>query len=100
MNQVRRGMWVAGAPVRMLLVLLIRVYRVTLSGALGGRCRFHPSCSEYAELAVRSRGATRGSALAVWRVLRCSPLSSGGFDYPPGPAAYDGVIRQKAGARP
>lgn len=99
MNRVRHGMWVAGAPVRMLLVLLIRVYRVTLSGVLGGRCRFHPSCSEYAEQAVRSRGAILGTALSVWRVLRCSPLSSGGLDYPPGAAMYDTVIRKETGAR-
>jgi uncharacterized protein len=85
--------------VRTLLVVLIRVYRVTLSGVLGGRCRFHPTCSEYAEQAVRSLGATRGSALSVWRVLRCSPLSSGGLDYPPGAAVYDTVIHKKTGAR-
>lgn len=99
MSRLRTAMWVAGTPVRTLLVLMIRLYRATVSGVLGGRCRFHPSCSEYAEQAVRTLGATRGSALTVWRILRCSPLSSGGFDYPPGGASYDTVIREETGAR-
>ena len=45
-------------------------------------CKFHPSCSEYASLAVRRHGAVRGSAMAVWRVLRCNPWSRGGVDLP------------------
>jgi uncharacterized protein len=90
-SKMRRWFWVAGAPVRMLLITAIGVYRVTLSGMLGGQCRFHPSCSDYAEQAIRSVGAARGSALAVWRVLRCSPLTGGGgIDHPPG--VYDAAI--------
>ena len=84
MKGVRRLSWALGAPARLVLIVLIRLYRWTLSGMLGGQCRFHPSCSEYAEQAIRSVGALRGSALAAWRVLRCSPLSSGGVDHPPG----------------
>jgi uncharacterized protein len=91
-SKVRRWFWVAGAPVRMLLIAAIGVYRVTLSGMLGGQCRFHPSCSDYAEQAIRSVGAARGSALAVWRVLRCSPLTGGGIDHPPG--MYDAAIHR------
>jgi len=77
--------WMAGWPVRSLLLLLIRGYRVSLGRMMAGRCRFYPSCSEYAETAVRDLGATRGGALAVWRVLRCSPLTRGGIDHPPAP---------------
>jgi putative membrane protein insertion efficiency factor len=75
---------VAGWPIRMLLLGLVRGYRLTLGPVVGGRCRFYPSCSAYAEEAIRELGALRGVGLAVWRVLRCSPLSAGGVDYPPG----------------
>ena len=82
---VDRGLlWAAGWPLRGLLVLLIGLYRATLSGLLGGQCRFHPSCSAYAEEAVGELGVIRGLPLSVWRVVRCSPLSAGGVDYPPG----------------
>ena len=85
MSRYRRSwLWVAGAPVRFAELALIRAYRFTLSGVVGGHCRFHPTCSEYAEIAVRELGAVRGSILAAWRVLRCSPLSAGGIDYPKG----------------
>lgn len=94
--KVRLGriLWAGGWPARTLLVALIRVYRLTLGGVIGGSCRFYPSCSEYAELAIGQVGAVRGSALAVWRVLRCSPLTKGGVDYPPSRRrlAYDGDI--------
>jgi uncharacterized protein len=85
---VHRALWTAGAPFRLGLIGLIRLYRVVLSPLLGGGCRFHPSCSIYAEEAIRDTGAGKGFLLAVWRVLRCSPLSRGGLDYPPGPAAW------------
>ena len=67
---------------RQFLVGLIRGYQVTLGRLLGTRCRFHPSCSEYAIGAIRARGAFRGTGLAAWRVLRCAPWSAGGVDYP------------------
>ena len=94
----RRWLWLAGWPVRACLLLVIGGYRVTLGQILGGSCRFHPSCSAYAAAAIRHTGAVRGTALAVWRLLRCTPLSRGGLDYPParrpGPLAYDSVIRR------
>lgn len=84
----------AGAPIRALEVGLIRLYRVTLSGWLGGQCRFYPSCSQYAEDAIRERGAVRGSLLVVWRVLRCNPFGSGGIDRAPTNPQYEGIIRR------
>lgn len=45
-------------------------------------CKFHPSCSEYAELAVRKYGVVKGSFKAFGRILRCNPFASGGIDYP------------------
>ena len=55
---IRRVLRAAGAPVRAFEIGLIRVYRATLSGWLGGQCRFYPSCSHYAEEAIRERGAS------------------------------------------
>ena len=43
-------------------------------------CRYLPTCSEYAQIAVRKRGIVVGTALATWRVLRCNPLFRGGYD--------------------
>jgi len=97
----RRALAAAGAPIRALLIGAIRLYRGTLSGLLGGQCRFEPSCSVYAEEAIRNRGAVRGSVLAVWRVLRCNPFGRPGLDpapvREPGDAhAYDGVRHASA----
>src|SRR4029077_12535290 len=78
-----RALWLAGWPVRAALLVLIRGYRLTLGKVVGGNCRFHPSCSAYAEAAVSNVGAVRGLALTAWRLLRCSPLTSGGVDLPP-----------------
>jgi putative membrane protein insertion efficiency factor len=102
---LRRGLWLVGAPFRQLLIGLIRVYRATLSGLLGGQCRFSPSCSVYAEEAIRVHGAAKGVALATWRVARCSPFSRGGHDPVPvrratTPASeYEGVIRPTTAQR-
>jgi putative membrane protein insertion efficiency factor len=62
------------------LVLGVRVYQLTLGHWLGGRCRYYPSCSQYAIEALRIHGAIRGTALAVWRILRCHPYASSGYD--------------------
>ena len=76
----REAMWRTGAPVRALLIALVHGYRATLSGVFGGQCRFYPSCSHFAEDAIRAHGAARGSGLAVWRILRCNPLFRAGYD--------------------
>ena len=46
-----------------------------------GTCKFHPSCSHYASDAIRKYGPVRGTARALWRILRCNPWSSGGVDH-------------------
>lgn len=89
-------MWIAGWPVRTSLLVLVRLYRLTLGQVVGGGCRFYPSCSAYAEQAIHDLGAVRGTALTVWRVLRCSPLSKGGVDYPPTARMYDNDIQRPA----
>jgi len=65
---------------RSLVLLPIRLYQRLISPALGSRCRYYPSCSEYAAQAVGTFGILRGSVLAFWRLLRCNPWSRGGFD--------------------
>jgi uncharacterized protein len=99
MNAVHRSLRSVGAPVRMILIGCIKVYRVTLSGWLGGQCRFYPSCSRYAEEAIRVHGAVRGSSMALWRVVRCNPFGAGGIDQvhgSRGSESYDDVVRRAA----
>lgn len=86
----RGPLWTLGTPIRLLLLGIIGLYRVSVGKVAGGRCRFHPSCSAYAYDAIRELGAARGSVLAAWRVLRCGPWTAGGIDYPP---RYEDVIR-------
>ncbi len=62
------------------LVVLIRVYQMTLSRALPPSCRFYPSCSEYTLQAVAKYGVFKGGWLGVKRVLRCHPFHAGGYD--------------------
>jgi hypothetical protein len=66
--------------VRRLAVLPIRAYQVFLSPMTGDRCKYYPSCSEYAAQAINRYGILRGLVLAGWRLLRCNPWSRGGFD--------------------
>jgi uncharacterized protein len=70
---------------RHLAALLIRIYQWTVSPLLGPRCRFYPSCSQYALEAISRFGVLRGAWLALVRLGRCHPWQPGGFD--PVPAA-------------
>jgi putative membrane protein insertion efficiency factor len=99
--RLRRLLWLAGGPLRLLLLGGIWLYRVSLSGWLGGQCRFVPTCSRYAEDAIRTHGAVRGSFMAAARVARCNPFGRGGLDPVPEPSsrgAYDSDIHP-AGSR-
>jgi putative membrane protein insertion efficiency factor len=59
----------------------VYVYRYTLGAFAQGRCKYHPSCSQYAIDAFRELGLLRGSLLAAWRLVRCNPWSHGGVDH-------------------
>jgi putative membrane protein insertion efficiency factor len=91
---VRRLAWNAGAPARWLAVGAIHSYRWVFAGSFGGQCRFYPSCSHYAEDAIRAHGMIRGVALATWRILRCNPFGRGGPDeVPEHVGSHDAVIQ-------
>ena len=64
----------------------VKAYRLLVSPLLPPSCRFHPSCSEYAEQALARHGALRGGWLTATRVCRCGPWSAGGYDPVPGEA--------------
>ena len=77
----------AGAVVRALVtapgrlvVLALRGYQRYISPMTPPTCRYYPSCSQYAVIAVQRHGLFRGVALASWRLLRCNPWSAGGVD--------------------
>lgn len=66
---------------RFILLGMIRGYQLLISPALPpDTCRFYPTCSHYGYQAIYKHGAIKGTALAVWRLLRCNPLNPGGFD--------------------
>ena len=62
---------------------LITLYQHSLGYLLGGRCRFYPTCSEYAKICFTRLGFFRALRLTLWRLLRCQPLAKGGEDPPP-----------------
>jgi len=66
--------------VRQALIALVRAYQVTLSPLFGDCCRFEPSCSAYMIEALKVHGAVKGSLLGLWRLLRCHPFGSYGYD--------------------
>ena len=69
------------SALRTVAVAPIRLYQRAVSPVLPKRCKYYPSCSEYAVQSVRSYGILRGLVLAGWRLLRCNPWSLGGVDF-------------------
>lgn len=65
---------------KVVFLLLIRFYRGFLSPLKPPSCRYIPTCSEYAMIAVEKYGAAKGSFLAIKRILRCHPFHKGGYD--------------------
>ena len=63
-----------------LFVQIIKLYKLFLSPLFGYSCRFYPTCSDYAAEAISANGIVKGSLKAFFRVLRCNPFSSGGYD--------------------
>ncbi|PYV69052.1 MAG: membrane protein insertion efficiency factor YidD [Acidobacteria bacterium] len=75
------------------LLGLLRGYKRAISPMLLPSCRYVPTCSEYAAEAIDRHGALRGSAMAVWRLLRCHPFVKSGYDPVPDPVAPDALVR-------
>lgn len=59
---------------------IIWFYQKAISPYTRNSCRFTPTCSEYAKQALDKHGALKGTALSIWRVLRCNPFGKGGYD--------------------
>lgn len=77
---------------RRALIAPVRGYQRFISPAIPRRCKYHPTCSEYAVTAIREYGILRGLVLAGWRLLRCNPWSHGGVDF----AADQTIFRKPA----
>ncbi len=74
-----------------ILITLVRGYRYAVNPLLGNHCRFHPSCSAYAEEAIAEHGTVRGTWLTAKRLTRCHPWHTGGLDpVPPATGARHG----------
>ncbi len=67
-------------PIKTLFLRLIKWYRREISPFTPPACRFVPTCSEYALLAIERFGVLKGGALALWRIMRCNPFCKGGYD--------------------
>jgi putative membrane protein insertion efficiency factor len=80
------------ATLRTLVVAPIRLYQLTVSRVLAPRCKYYPSCSEYAVGAIRRYGVLRGLVLACWRLLRCNPWSHGGVDHVEDQRLFEGRL--------
>ena len=63
-----------------ILVGLIRFYQGYISPLLSTRCKYTPTCSQYAIEAIQRYGVIKGWLMAIWRILRCNPFSHGGYD--------------------
>jgi putative membrane protein insertion efficiency factor len=63
-----------------ILIAGIRFYQICISPYFVSSCRFYPSCSEYAIIAIRKHGPFRGLLMSVTRILRCNPLHPGGYN--------------------
>ncbi len=79
------------SPLQKVGVVLINYYQRFLSPIIGNQCRFYPSCSEYTKQAIIIHGFFIGSILGLARIIRCNPLSKGGFD----PVPTKGFLKQK-----
>lgn len=82
-----------------LLLLLLRAYQLCVSPFLGQNCRFHPSCSSYAQQAIATHGALRGGLLAGRRLCKCHPWHPGGLDPVP-PTDHTHPARAPSTAKP
>lgn len=91
MSDLRRAAVALYRVPQKLLVGLVKGYRLLLSPWLGSSCRFEPTCSAYSLQALQQHGATKGSYLTLYRLVRCHPWCNGGYD--PVPSSQPGTGR-------
>lgn len=70
----------AAKGLSLIILLIISLYRYLISPLLPPSCRFQPTCSEYAILAIREHGVYKGIIYTVIRIFKCNPLFNGGYD--------------------
>lgn len=99
---MKRDKWTVAAIRHKVASFLLFAYKRVLSPLLRalpgvqGACCFQPTCSEYAAIALAEHGVLRGSALALWRILRCNPFNRGGFDpVPPKRTSSSSSVRAR-----
>jgi len=63
-----------------ILLALIKFYKSSISPHTKSHCKYYPTCSQYGLEAIERFGALKGTALTIWRILRCNPFSKGGYD--------------------
>jgi putative membrane protein insertion efficiency factor len=80
-----------------LLIAFVRMYQLVISPVNVPCCRYHPTCSNYAIIALREHGPWRGMLLATWRILRCNPWSDGGADPVPEAEKQKTEVKHVAG---
>ena len=78
MNKIIKGLKMA---LRKFAMFLIGIYQKYISGLFGRKCRFHPTCSEYAKQAIDKYGIIKGTFKGIRRILKCHPFHEGGIDY-------------------
>jgi len=66
--------------IKQILIIIIKAYQYCISPLFGPSCRFYPTCSAYAILAIEKHGCIKGSFFAIKRILKCHPFHPGGFD--------------------
>ncbi len=69
--------------IKKLFLFLIRIYQLTASFYIGGRCRFYPSCSQYATDALKRHKIAKAFFMIIKRLFKCHPLNAGGVDFVP-----------------
>ena len=94
-NPIRRFQVGRDAAARGLFSFYKRAVSPVIHSGGGGACRFQPTCSEYATIAIAEHGVLRGALMALLRVLRCHPLHRGGFD--PVPPKHGGPHDEYSG---
>jgi putative membrane protein insertion efficiency factor len=81
-KKAQEGQKGVGTQLKGFAIFLIKLWQRFISPLYPPSCRYYPTCSNYAIMAVEKYGVIKGTAKALWRILRCNPFSKGGVDYP------------------